>query len=611
MSRSIYVLNLLAIVALLLSACTTATPEAIEATAPPEPAVEDTVADEPAEEEEPAPAEEEAEAEPAEPTDEPAGPPRGGTAVFTIGSEPETLNPYLTSAAITWHIIEAIVEGLVGLDREGEYFPLLASELPTAENGGVVVNDDDTMKVTWKLREDVVWSDGEPFTADDVLFTYEAVTHPESMAYVSSGFDRVSEVELVDDYTIVLHYDEFYVGYMDQFKEGILPRHATGDPANMPEWDFNRRPVGTGPMVLEEWATGDHISLVRNENYREEGKPYIDGITYPVVPDGAVEREMLKEGTSDIILWLNELYIEEMEAHPNVDVAVDPGIWVLKMVLNTSMPNDGVSSAEPPHPILGDVRVRKAIQMAMNVPSMIDIFGGYSFRATSPLFMGWYQVDIPAWEHDPDTARDLLEEAGWTDEDGDGVRECHGCLHADEGTKMEMMINSYTGWPELEEVEVLVVEMLRDIGMELTIRNDEFAVIFASFASGGYGPHGDFDLMFYDGGFRGDPQAYVENEFASWNIPSEENGGRGHNWAHWESDEFDRWIKVAGSTSDMETRKEAYQNAMEVVAAELPHIYFMTFPEVAAYSTRLENWKHSTWMSIVWDIEDWYIDDSS
>ncbi len=564
---------------------------------------------EPVETEAPAEATEAPAPESEEPVSESEGLPRGGTVIFPIDQEPETLNPFLTSAAITWHINQAIIEGLVGLDQQGEYFPLLAAELPTEANGGVVINDDGTMDVTWKLLEDVTWSDGTPFTADDVVFTYEAVTHPESMSYISAGFDRMSGVDKVDDYTVAVHYTEFYVGYLGQFIDGILPKHATGDPADMPNWEYNRALIGTGPMVFEEWETGDHISLVANENYREEGKPYIDGIIYPVVPESAVQREMVKEGTADINLWLNELYIEEMQAHPNVEVAIDPGIWVLKMVLNNSMPHDGDPSADTPHPILGDLRVRQAIQKGLDVPPMIDIFGGYSFRATSPLFMGWYEVDIPAWEYDPEGAKALLEEAGWIDEDGDGIRECHGCLYADEGTKMEMMINSYVGWPELEEVEVLVVELMRELGMDLTIRNDEFAVIFAGYASDGYGPHGNFDIMFYDGGFTGDPQAYIENEFASWSVPTDENGGRGHNWAHWTNEELDEWIKVAGSTSDIDVRKDAYQKAMEQVAAELPHIYFMTFPEVAAYSDRLKDWKHSTWMSIVWDIEDWYIEE--
>ena len=218
-------------------------------------------------------------------TTEPAsGGEGGGTAVLILPEEPATLNFYLADAAIVRQVADSTsMTGLVTIDETGNFVPVLATELPTLENGGL---SDDYLTVTWKLREGLKWSDGEPLTSDDVRFTVEVLSNPDSGALVgTSGFSLITNVETPDDLTTVLTYSEPYPGYLDQFAYGLFPRHATGAPEEMTSWEWNRAPVTAGPFIVSNWASGESITLTRNPNYFEEGKPYLDSIVFAIVPD--------------------------------------------------------------------------------------------------------------------------------------------------------------------------------------------------------------------------------------------------------------------------------------------------------------------------------------
>ena len=169
----------------------------------------------------------------------------GGTVVLIIPEEPTTLNYYLADAAIVRQVADSTsMTGLVTIDETGNFVPVLAQELPTVENGGL---SKDYLTVTWKLKEGLKWSDGEPLTSDDVRFTVEVLSNPNSGAVVgTSGYSFVSNVETPDDLTVILTYSEPYPGYLDQFAYGLFPRHATGTPEEMSAWDWNRAPVSAG-----------------------------------------------------------------------------------------------------------------------------------------------------------------------------------------------------------------------------------------------------------------------------------------------------------------------------------------------------------------------------
>jgi peptide/nickel transport system substrate-binding protein len=239
--------------------------------------------------------------------------------------------------------------------------------VPTVANGGVA---DDGRTITWRLAPGVTWSDGEPFTADDVVFTYEAATTGTDSVR-AGAFAAVESVEAVDDTTVVVRYGEYNSSYLDQFQWGILPRHATGDPADMGTWDFNRAPVGTGPFVLDEWRTGDRILLAANPEARDEVAPALERLVFQVVPSEETRAAMMQRGDADVMLWPGSNLRDVWDATPNVNLDTAPEIWIVRMFLNLGE-RGNPTEGQAPHPILGDVRVRQALAYGVDYDLLID-----------------------------------------------------------------------------------------------------------------------------------------------------------------------------------------------------------------------------------------------
>ena len=223
--------------------------------------------------------------------------------VIVIPEDPPSFNPAVADTGYDYLVMELVMLGLADIDPNGNVFPELAAELPTIENGDVVVNEDDwTMTVTWKMRQDVKWADGKPVTADDVIFTYEAIVDPELGAWIP-GIDYVDSVEKVDDYTFTVYYNYVYPGYLTQFggeQVVVWPAHYCDATQGFTAWDCARTPLSDGPYLLKEWVNGDHMTFEKNDNYYEEGKPSIGTITVRIVPDEAVRKQMLINGDADI-----------------------------------------------------------------------------------------------------------------------------------------------------------------------------------------------------------------------------------------------------------------------------------------------------------------------
>lgn len=518
-----------------------------------------------------------------------AGPMQGGTMVFPIYQDPGQLNPYLIATGETGLIAKAIYEGLVDIDPDGSYYPRLARELPTRENGGV---SEDGLTITWKLRDDVIWSDGKPFTSDDVRFTWEAVTHPDSVAHKKSqGWDLIESIETPDDYTVIVHYKEYYYNYLDQFigfEAGILPRHACGEPDVMPEWECNRQPVGTGSFMIEEWRPGESLTLVRNPNYREAGKPNLDRIVFPIVPDETVRKEMLRSGEGDAILWLNFEQADELEA---AGVLVTPGtdMWLLRMGFNLS--DDGNINA--PHPILTDNRVRKAIQWAVD-PNLINegILNGKGKVVSHELFRGLTKCPEPEIIYSKEAAKSSLEEAGWFDRDGDAVRECHGCLYAEEGHRMSMEIITSSDPPSYSRMIQVIADELMDVGIELRPSTPDN--MWERYSSG------DYDIGFWDDGYTSDPLTLLGNYYSSSNIPA-------NNFFRFTDAEFDELFARVRTLKDPNERLEVFCEIDRLLFEQLPIVWLSVMPYPDAFSGRMRGWQFNPNDYMTWDIANWWI----
>ncbi|MCB0109994.1 MAG: peptide ABC transporter substrate-binding protein, partial [Caldilineaceae bacterium] len=435
--------------------------------------------------------------------------------IFALYQEPELLNPYIATQTAAGEANTFIIEGLLSVDPDGNRFPVLAKEVPSIENGQV---SEDGLIVTYNLKEGVLWSDGEPFTCDDVLFTYEAVTNPESGAVSTTGYDQIASVECSDELTAVVTFSEFYAPFLALFS-AIMPRHATGDPVDMVNWDYNRLPVGTGPFKIVGWESGDQIRLEANENYRDyPEKPLVDKIIIRIIESREVGKALITSGEIDILWDLTEADTPDFADNPSVVANITPGAGTERLLINLADPELDATDdpINHPHPLLGDVRVRQAIQLGIDKQLLVDeLLFGATTVGVSELSIGWAKCDIATSSYDPEQAMALLDDAGFTDADGDGVRECHGCQHAEEGTPLRLKYQTTTGNQLREESQQLVIEMMRAIGVEFYIENVPSDELFGSWANGAFRKHGNFDILMYTTSDGIDPQSQMFGYFHS------------------------------------------------------------------------------------------------
>lgn len=317
---------------------------------------------------------------------------------------------------------------------------------------------------------------------------------------------------------------------------------------------------------------------------------------------------MMLEGDADMNMWLGESEAADLSGSDNVYVSFSPSErWVFRLIPNL-VQRGTVDPAGPPHPVLGDVRVRQAIRMAIDVDKITgSVFLGYPKPVWTEFFRPPYVCDIPRPALDLAGAKSLLEEAGWTDTDGDGVRECHGCLTAEEGYLMEIELMTYGEYgEELELAHQLVGEMLGELGIKANLSIVEGAVMWADYASGGLEQNGDFDLNLYDDGYPGiDP---TDNQLWYYYYTDAAEPDYGWNVGRWSNADFDALLDEA-YTLDEDYRKELFCQMAEIMDSELPQILLWSAIGADAFSTRLQGGQSTTNDLPTWNVADWIINE--
>jgi len=529
----------------------------------------------------------------------------GGTVTLVIPEEPTTLNFFAADAAIVRQVAEATsMTGLDTIDQNGQYQPVLAADLPTLDNGGL---SKDYLTVTWKLKPDLKWSDGQPITSDDVKFTWEVLSNPNSGALAGAGgFNLINSVDTPDPLTAVLTYSSPYPSYLNQFAYGLLPRHATGKPEDMTKWDWNRKPVGAGPYIVSDWKSGESITMERNPNYFEAGKPYLDSLVFKVVPEPAAQTAMMLQGEAQVHLWPGETKAEyDGLLKGKASQVLVPGIWNMAIDFNLSAPFDGNPGATPPHPILGDLSVRQAIASAIDYDKLIhDVLKDEVSPSTNPFEYGWAKCDVTRpFPYDPEKAKQLLDQAGWV-VGSDGIRVAKGAKYAKDGTRLSLELQGYTNFPPLQQTEEFIVENLKAVGIEARIQNYDFSIIFGTYQDKSPRLIGDYDMLIFDRGFGIDPQEYVSNAYRSDNIPSDSNP-TGSNYFRWVNPTVDELLKTAGSNFDQNVRKDAYCKIAQQINTDLPQDYLYLFQDGYGFADNLTGYNVSTWGSMTWGVQNW------
>lgn len=546
-----------------------------------------------------APAAKATEAPAAKPTAAPAadaGPKKGGTLTMAVWQEPEHLNPELSTQTVVDHVASLALEPLTGVNDKGERYPLLATEVPTTQNGGVSA---DGKTITYKLRK-AKWHDGNDFICDDLVFTWKTIMTPNNGALDAGTFKDLDAVECPDPNTAVLKFKIFRADWIRLFS-GIglpLPRTA-GKAEDLKTWPWNRSPIGTGAFKVTEFVTGDHITFVRNDAYWMAGKPYLDKVVVRIVPSSEVAKQLLKNGEADI-MWNNtEADIPEVEKMTNVKLFSAPQAGGERMILNLVKPGDP-SDNKTPHPILGDLKVRQAIAYGIDKQVIIDkLLFGKAFPGTGELNVDPYNcTEVKPFAYDPAKAKALLDEAGWKP-GADGIRE-------KDGQKLRLKYQTTTGNKLRENSQVLIVENMKAIGIDFFIENQPSATLIGSWSANSPRKKGSYDIIMYTTNAAIDPHSQMWNYFSSKAIPSESNQG-GVNYSRWNDAETDKLIDEAGSIPDWPKRKELYCKASARVVEGASHIYLYQRLNLQSFNTRVQGWIATPWGGPMWNSWDLWV----
>ncbi len=523
-----------------------------------------------------------------------AGPRRGGTITMALWQEPTLLNPYLGSQTALGEVDVFVVEGLTDVDDKGNRFGRLTTEVPTTQNGGVSA---DGKTITYKLRKDVKFHDGSAFTCEDVQFSFAAVSSTTNGSVAASSYKDIDTVACSDPYTAVVKYKNFYAPYATLFGS-IFPKNS-GKPEDMQNWAYNRKPIGTGPFKVDEFVTGDHITLSRFDSYWQKDKPYLDKVIIRIVPSSEVAMQLIKNGEADI-MWNNtEADIPAIEKMTGVKLSSASRAGGERLILNLVKPGDPADN-KTPHPVLGDVKVRQAIAYGIDKKTIIDkLLNGKALPGSSELNVDPFNCpEIKAYAFDQAKAKQLLDDAGWK-AGSDGIR-------VKDGNRLRLKYQTTTGNKLREDSQVLIIENMKAIGVEFFVENQPSALLLGTWANASPRKRGSYDVLMYTTNADIDPHSQMRNYFHSASIPSPDFQG-GINYSRWNDPQTDQLIEQAGSIPDWPKRKDLYCQAAARVVDGASHIYLYQRFKLDSYRDRLQGWIPTGWNNDGWNAQDWWL----
>lgn len=510
------------------------------ATSAPEEEEEETEEETPEEEEEETPAEptatEEADDEETEePEDEPTATPASGMGGGIVNLPVTTGdsgigNPILAGrvAAIEFQVFNR----LMVYDDEGTLQPELAESWEFSE---------DALELTLNLAT-ATWHDGETFDAEDVIFTFETIASDGVETFLRSRLQVGGEFmvwETIDAQTITLTMLEPFAPVLFNINQiAIIPEHVFADVDDINTSDFNRNPIGTGAFTVGEWVSDQYLSLEAFPDHFR-GAPMADGLTYYFMADSTAARAAFEAGEIDMFFTPPEAQAPFMD-HPDYDLQRYVYFTSITLAFNHS------------HPILQDLTVRKAIELAIDKVSLTDtvtrglgIVSHNQYAETGPLDRYNDYDNVPVSVYDPDEANRMLDEAGYA-MGSDGVRV------SPDGEPFTFPVLTYSGFDEYANGQVVLQEMLREIGVDLIPTVVEYTTLEGLWADPDSDPRERaMELQEWPHPFEFDPDVF--NELHSSNHPP------GQNYMWFADDEIDTLIEQGRVETDPDTRVEIYQ----------------------------------------------------
>ena len=537
---------------------------------------------------------------------------RDGTVNIIYWQAPSTLNPFLSGGTKDVEAASLIIEPLARFKENGDIVPWLAEAVPTVENGGV---SEDLKSITWKIKEGIVWSDGTPFTSADVKFSYEYCTHPEGGCAQITKFEGVESVETPDDLTVVVNfsaptpnpYNPFVGGESPIIQKAQFEACIGAAASTCTEQNFG--PIGTGPFVVTEFRTNDVIAYEANPNYREAGKPAFAAVNFKGGGDAeAAGRAVMQTGEFDYAwnLQLAPAVIQQMAEGGKGTPIVGFGTSVERIMLNQTNPDPALGPDERsvirPHPFLQDPAVYTAMSMAIDRPLLAEIGYGAAGKVTCnwlPAPEAYASTKLKCDVQDIEGAKAMLEEAGWVDSNGDGVRE-------KDGVELRVLYQTSTNAVR-QDYQALIKEWWGEIGIDTELRNINASVFFG----GDAGSPDTFqkfcaDVEMYTNNFNGtDPQAYLANGLCDA-APSPATQWQGENITRFCHEDYDALWQKLSTTAGIEARGEIAKQLNDMMIERGGMIPLTHRGRQSAHATSLGGVVLNVWDSELWNIADWY-----
>lgn len=505
--------------------------------------------------------------------------PAGGSGkkvvTFIFTQEPDSLNPHYTNMYFSQILHQLWNQWAWEYDENNDPYPVLITEMPGEENGGISA---DGTVLTLNLRDDIVWSDGTPITAQDFIFTYEMAIAPTNTVASAYPYSEIESMEAPDPQTVVIRFAQPFAPWLFLW-HGLLPAHllqpvfeaeGTLDSA---DWNTTAS-VGSGPFVLAEWESGSYMRFVVNEKYWGD-QPQVDEIFVRIVPDDASQIAALTAGDADIGIFI---------AYPDVPTLEEAGIEVVKVF---SGYNEGwyLNLGPDGHPALQDVLVRQALaygtdRFTISRDLLLDLtVPAVTFWDGSP----WADPALEAYPYDPVMAADLLDQAGWVDSNNDGTRDQGG---------VELVLRYGTTTREVRrDTQAVIQQQLAQIGVGIELFNYESDLFFDTYGNGGPAATGQLDIMQWSDL----PGAFPDPDTAYWRcaeIPSDDSP-QGVNWEYICDQELEDLFALQSTQMDLDERLESFHRISRILYEQVYFLGIWQDPDIWAVGSRLENVKLS------------------
>ena len=532
----------------------------------------------------------------------------GGGALKVLWWQGATLlQPHFASGTKDQEGSRIFYEPLGAWDADGNLIPILAAEVPSLANGGV---SRDGKSITWKLKKNVQWHDGKPFTADDVVFTAAYAADPATSAYTSGSYKDV-KVTKVDSHTLKVEYQKPSPFWADPFVSAagmIIPKHIfeSFKGATSRDAPANLKPVGTGPYKFVDFKPGDMLRGAINTNYHEANRPYFDTIEMKGGGDAvSAARAVLQTGEYDYAwnLQVEDELLVRLEQGGKGKTSIIPGGNIEFIQLNMTDPwteTDGERShPKSKHPILTEFAVRQAISLCIDRDGVQKFIYGRTGIATAN-FLNNPQRFVSKntkYEFNPDKAAQVLETAGWK-KGADGIREKGG-------KKLKLVFQTSINSPR-QKTQQIIKQAAQKAGIDIEIKAIPASVYFSSDPAN----PDTYTKLFVDMQMftttmpQPDPEIFM-NQYLSDQFATKANKWLGRNSTRYSNPEYDKTYLAAQSEMDPVKRAALFVKMNDMPVNDIAIIPVVYRPRVSAAVNNLVA-PLSGWDNDLWLLKDWY-----